>query len=118
MDNPKVQWFMTLNNPTEEELEKLLSLPPEEAEELVVDREVGEKEGTPHLHAYIHWRQRKRLSQMKAILPRAHWEGVRSRPNTIDYVSKGEVLVRRLRQAPQAIRKSSTQLDLAIDCLR
>lgn len=112
----RVQWFMTLNNFTQAELETLQALTPEEAPELVVDEEVGE-EGTPHLHAYIHWAEKRRLSQMKTFLPRAHWEGVRSRPHTIDYVSKGKVLVRRLRVSQSATRPSSTRLLDAIESL-
>lgn len=74
----------------------MVSLYPEIAKELVVDEEVGE-EGTPHLHIFLSLVSKKRLSQMKELVPRAHWEKVKARKNCIDYCSKGKVVFSKLK---------------------
>lgn len=81
-------WMATINNPTEDEKQFILSL---EAEEVVADEEVGE-EGTPHIHAYIHFQARKRLSALKHLLPRAHWDPVHSMVDSRNYCLKGHVI--------------------------
>lgn len=91
-DAPRFRWTGVLNNYSEEELATLSNL---EGKELVIDKEVGE-EGTPHLHIYVNLHKKLRLSQMKALSPRAHWEGVKDRQHCIDYCSKGEVVVKRV----------------------
>lgn len=97
-DSPCYLWTGVLNNPSEEDIETLSNL---EAKELVIDREVAPSTGTPHLHIYLNLHQKRRLSGMKKIHPEVHWEHVRSRQATIDYCSKGEVLVTRLQKIPK-----------------
>lgn len=61
-------WCFTLNNPQEGE-----TLDIDLFDYLVVGNEVGE-EGTPHFQGYGRLHKQKRLHEMKAMLPRAHWE--------------------------------------------
>lgn len=89
-------WTGVLNNPTEAEVEEVLKMYPDQAKELVVDKEVGE-EGTPHLHIFASMVTKKRLAQMKSLITRAHWEKVKSRSHCIEYCSKGEVIFSQLK---------------------
>lgn len=64
-------WVFTLNNYSSEEETYLTQCP--EIKYLVYGREKGLSE-TPHLQGYICLFKKQRLSYMKKILPRAHWE--------------------------------------------
>lgn len=63
-------WCYTLNNPSDEEIERLSTL---NAVVHVAGREVGES-GTPHLQGYIRFLQPCKLGYWKNQLPRAHVE--------------------------------------------
>lgn len=60
----------TLNNWTQKEYDDVIAL---KYTYLVVGKEVGEQ-GTPHLQGYIEFSGGKRLSTLKKMLPRAHFE--------------------------------------------
>lgn len=65
-------WCFTINNYTEEELNKLVqSLNSDD--KYVIGKEVG-KEGTPHLQGYIKFYRKCRLTALKKLNERAHWE--------------------------------------------
>lgn len=102
-------WTGVLNNYTEEELNALCQL---DFPELVIDKEVG-KEGTPHLHIYLKHPKQVRMTKLKALSQRAHWEVVRDREAAIRYCSKGEVVLSRL-VAPT----HKSRLSPALDSLR
>lgn len=74
------RWCFTLNNWTETDLAKVLALV---CVYLVVGREKGES-GTPHLQGFIIFDKNYRLSGVKKILDRAHWEPARG---TTDHAS-------------------------------
>lgn len=63
-------WCWTLNNPIAEEFDSLTS---DVYTYSVVGKEVGE-EGTPHAQGYTIFKKNQRLSAVKKLLPRAHWE--------------------------------------------
>lgn len=63
-------WCFTLNNYTEDERDSTRAL---SAVYVVFGYERGE-EGTPHLQGYAQFASKKSHKQMKAMLPRAHWE--------------------------------------------
>ncbi|AKO63006.1 replication-associated protein [Beak and feather disease virus] len=67
------RWCFTLNNPTDGEIEYVRALSPDEFHYAIVGREKGEQ-GTPHLQGYFHFKNKKRLSALKKMLPRAHFE--------------------------------------------
>lgn len=60
----------TLNNYTEEEQKDIMCL---DYSYLVFGFEEGES-GTPHLQGYIEFKNSKRFSTLKKLLPRTHWE--------------------------------------------
>lgn len=60
----------TLNNYTEEEYKSITNW---DCKYLIVGKEVGEQ-GTPHLQGYVEWNGSKRLSTLKKINGRIHWE--------------------------------------------
>ena len=66
-------WVFTVNNYTEENYTEVLKL---EYKYLCVGREVGAKNGTPHLQGYIEFKDGKTFTKMKKLLPRA-WLGIR-----------------------------------------
>lgn len=71
-------WCFTLNNYSQEEYEQLC----EHAEQAlygIIGREQGEQ-GTPHLQGYMVFNSRKRLSQVRQLNGRAHWERAKGSP--------------------------------------
>lgn len=88
-------WCFTLNNYTEDERTAILAW---ECTYVIIGREVGES-GTPHLQGYVRFPAAKRLSSMKKLSPRAHWEAAKGSPaqNRIycskdgDYEERGEI---------------------------
>lgn len=70
------RWCFTLNNYTEEEY-KILG--EQEWTYLCIGREKG-KEETPHLQGYIEFQNKKRLTALKKINERIHWEKLKGKP--------------------------------------
>lgn len=70
MDKPSKSWCFTINNPTEKDEQILADL---EKSYLVYGNEVGDQ-GTTHLQGYICFTRAYRLSQLKKLNSRAHWE--------------------------------------------
>lgn len=70
------RWCFTLNNYTEEEYKALGEL---EWTYLVIGREKG-AEGTPHLQGYIEFQNKKRMTALKKINARIHWEKLKGKP--------------------------------------
>ncbi|ABA53822.1 rep protein [Raven circovirus] len=70
------RWCFTLNNYTDEEVSAVKAWNASEYHYAVVGREKGEN-GTPHLQGYIHLKKKARLSTLKKLLSRAHWEKAR-----------------------------------------
>lgn len=60
----------TLNNPVGGDLDVIMQW---ECAYIVVGEEVGAS-GTPHLQGYVEWGKAKRLTALKALDPRIHWE--------------------------------------------
>lgn len=65
------RWCFTLNNYTTEEVDVVDNIA---AQYLVYGREVGKKDNTPHLQGYVTFKGPKRLTGVKKLIPRAHWE--------------------------------------------
>lgn len=88
MANLAFRWVFTLNHWTEDEYNKLVSLP---YRYLVIGSETGAS-GTPHLQGYVHLIKRMRLSGLKPFAERAHWEVSRGTgPQASDYCKKDGV---------------------------
>lgn len=88
------RWCFTLNNYTEQELAKVRGLQPGEFHYAICGKERGEQ-GTPHLQGFLHFKKKQRLSALKKLFERAHWEKARgSDADNEDYCSKeGEVVL-------------------------
>jgi len=81
-------WCFTLNNPTSQDLK---DLEPSLFEYVVYGRETAPGTGTEHLQGFVVFKDRKRLSQVKAVLPRAHVEALRgTAKQASDYCKKGD----------------------------
>lgn len=92
---PRFRWYATINNFSEEDIETLLNLP---HSEILIAKEEAPSTGTPHLHVYLALVDKKRLLQMKTLVPKAHWEPVKNRDACIAYCEKdGEILHKNLR---------------------
>lgn len=78
MTNPQAKrWCFTLNNPIVSELELTDIFEENGIEYLVFQLEVGENE-TPHFQGFVCFLEKKRLSQIRHIVPGApHWEVAR-----------------------------------------
>jgi len=84
---PKAKrWCFTLNNPTADD-DKCEDWDPL-TKYMIVGQEVGE-EGTPHWQGYVEFLKEKRLTALKALIPRAHWEKCKGTPwQNFQYCSK------------------------------
>lgn len=69
-NKPSRSWCYTLNNPTDRERSTLSAW---EVSYHVYGEEVGDS-GTPHIQGFVTWTRAYRLSALKKLLPRAHWE--------------------------------------------
>lgn len=70
------RWCFTINNPTPEDE---LALEADVFRYLIYGEEVGES-GTPHLQCYAEFPKPTRLSALKKMFPRAHFEVARGSP--------------------------------------
>lgn len=78
-------WCFTLNNYKEEDPDKLLALP---CAYIIIGKEVGDFK-TPHLQGYVEFSTALRLTGLKKIDPRIHWEPRRgTREQARDYCMK------------------------------
>lgn len=67
-----VAWCYTLNNWNDTELEYLKGI---ECRYHIMGKEVGKESKIPHIQGYIEFLKRgKRLTTVKKLIPRAHWE--------------------------------------------
>jgi len=80
-------WCFTINNWTAEDEEQLAALAGS-YQYLVFGKETGD-EGTRHLQGYVQYSTLKSLAQIKKLLPRAHLEETKGRPDqAADYCKK------------------------------
>lgn len=82
-------WCFTLNNYDTEQIERIEQVLKHETKWYVFQAEVGEN-GTPHLQGTICLKVRQRLTQLKAIDPKIHWEPTKSVKASVAYCTKQE----------------------------
>lgn len=70
-------WTFTLNN---YQNDTPLRYDPDLMKYLIMGRETAPDTGTPHLQGYVQMTKLLRLTQMKKVHPRAHWEIARGTP--------------------------------------
>lgn len=88
------RWCFTLNNYNDAEYQSFFPLSPDGSyglspllEYCCIGKEVGPT-GTPHLQGFVCLRKRERLSALRAICARAHWEVARTVERAIEYCKK------------------------------
>jgi len=84
--NPIFNWQFTINNYTNDDLEEV-EIVSAQCNYLVYGKEVGEN-GTPHLQGMLQLKKKKRFSQMKKLLRRAHFEQCRNPAMLARYCKK------------------------------
>jgi len=85
-------WSITINNPTEEDLDAWKNMTIHHWVKEVKGQLERGANGTPHIQGYLRTAQ-VRLSQIKAILPRAHIEQAKNVTALVKYVSKEDTRV-------------------------
>ncbi|UJO02092.1 Rep [Molossus molossus associated circovirus 3] len=81
-------WIFTDNNPEHDEPDW-----PDCVKYAIWQKERGEN-GTEHLQGYVEFKSSKKLTAVKAILPRAHWEIRRgTQQQAMDYASKEDTRI-------------------------
>lgn len=93
---PARGWCFTINNPDDDEKDRILALVEDEAnpvEYVVFQLERGEN-GTPHYQGYVHLKEKKRFSQVRVLFPGAHIEKRKgSVPQAVAYCQKEDTRV-------------------------
>ena len=106
------RWCFTLNNYTEDDEKNFLGA---SYQYLVFGREKGSS-GTPHLQGFITFKKNKRLSGVRKLCLRAHWEIARgTSKEASDYCKKDGEFEERGEVPTQGKR---TDLSEAIDVLK
>lgn len=90
------RWCFTLNNPTSKEKDAVkAAMTLERVLFAVIGLEQGEKENTPHLQGFVHWKKKQRMTALKKLMPRGHFEIARGSDQASDeYCTKENVWLR------------------------
>jgi hypothetical protein len=90
---PAINWCFTLNNYSDDEYEKISSLYPEKVKYMIIGKEVGEEDETPHLQGYCQFSPKLRFHMVKQLLgDRCHIEKCKgSAQSNVDYCKKGGI---------------------------
>lgn len=82
-------WSYTLNNPDDSDIEQFKSFI---CSSHRCALEIGD-EGTPHLQGCISFKKVYRLVGLKKLNPKVHWEITKSVDHSMNYCTKGEILI-------------------------
>lgn len=107
-NDAKKSWVFTLNNYTLVDSQRFRDF---EFNYLCMGFELSES-GTPHIQGFITWKRAYRLSQLKKLVPRAHWQPAVA-TDAANYCMKDDYEIHDNRQ--QGRRSDLTE---AIACLR
>lgn len=81
-------WVYTWNNYTDADIEQLKAL---EVNMHRICKEIGET-GTPHLQGAVTFKRTYRLSALKKLFPKVHWEPAKTK-DPENYCIKGEIIL-------------------------
>lgn len=82
-------WIFTLNNYTDEDVERIHQNFPEHYKYVIFGKEIAPTTGTPHLQGYLQLVSRRRLTGMKKLMPRANLQEAKgSAAQNLKYCSK------------------------------
>lgn len=93
-------WCFTLNNWTEEEYSSIVQYFCNKNYKYIIGKEIGEG-GTPHLQGHVEIAPKQRITYLKKINNRAHWEKVRNKKASIEYCKKENDYVSNMFIAPK-----------------
>lgn len=102
-------WAYTLNNYNDEDIAQLKAL---ECNRHRSCKETGEN-GTPHLQGTITFTKSTRLSALKKLNSKVHWEPVKVLEASLNYCTKGEIII----DTNNAEQGRRSDLAIAIDHL-
>lgn len=88
-DIQRIFWCFTLNNYSIDDIEILETVFKSLCKWYIFQEEIGE-EGTPHLQGTLSLLQKSRLTELKHINPKIHWEPTKSVKSSIAYCQKTE----------------------------
>jgi len=88
-DNAVKQWFLTWNNYVPEDVKDFYEKVAPQIVKLRMQPEIGES-GTSHYQGYIMFKTKQRLSALKKLNPKIHWEAVRNVNAAVEYCCKEE----------------------------
>lgn len=91
MTNVSKSWDFTLNNYTDDEI-KLMHAWQAEVNRMVVSKETGEG-GTPHLQGRITFKRAYRLTALKKLCSRAHWEPTKAAQDSLYCMKEGSDVI-------------------------
>jgi len=103
-------WCFTLNNPTSNEIQ---SIDAWDIKALIVGLEHGGK-GTEHLQGNVIFKTSKRLTAVKKLSDRAHWEITKSPSDAWNYCSKEKIIMMKDNRS----QGKRSDLIEATDCLK
>jgi len=102
-------WCFTLNNPTQDEINQVSTVP---CRYIIFGHEIGEN-GTPHLQGYVHFKEATTFTRAKALLPRCHLEPRRGSPAQAIRYCKKDGLYTEIGESPVAANKWSRIIELS-----
>lgn len=104
-------WCFTINNYTEQNIEIIDQI---DCEYVIYGKETGEANQTPHLQGYIQMKRKMRLTGLKKLLMKAHWEAAKGNADSnVKYCSKeGNVTTR-----GTIVTKGKRKCDM-VDCVK
>lgn len=102
-------YTFTLNNYTSEEYAALLQT---KCNYLIMGKEIGSVEGTPHIQGYIVFAEGKTLSAVSKLMPRAHIEESKGSPDqNYEYCSKDKDFIEVGRRPMSQKRKGQCNIE-------
>lgn len=84
-----INWCFTLNNYNDNDIEDLLEFMKKKCKKWIFQEEIGEN-GTPHLQGFISLNKVSRLTTLKKLNNRIHWEVARDPGAAFGYCKKEE----------------------------
>lgn len=112
-NQPHKSWRLTLNNPVQSDLRTFGSWATD-VTRMVISREVGEQ-GTPHLQGAIWFKRCYRLTQLRKLHTRTHWEPMLASKDALYEKKEGSEIVVEVDNRNQGKR---SDLDETIDAIK
>lgn len=113
MSKPAKTWDLTLNNYTDVDIETFKSWS-NEVKKMVISKECGEEE-TPHLQGRITFSRAYRLTGLKKLVPRAHWEVTMCASDSLYVMKEGSDVIINVNNKNQGHRSDLDEIKEKLD---